>query len=318
MAFFSGTQSSDLFDLNTVAFNFGNDDDAVNGLAGDDFIATWRGDDLVVGEGGNDTLDGGAGNDILKGGNGDDFMLDGNGADVVTGGAGNDILLADAGNDVYSGGPGIDGISFGLFLHPGPNAITPNNTIPVTVDLRVTGLQNLGRYGLDRVSGFENVFGGGAGDKFTGTAGPNTLAGNGGNDQLLGLGGGDILSGGAGADRLSPGGPGGARDFLIYGSLSESGVGLATRDQIFAFDKGGQARDDKIDLHLIDARPTVAGNQAFIFKGGAGFSSPFGEVRVTTVAGGTLVSVDNDADPAAEMAILVAGVTGLKGFDFIL
>ncbi len=57
-------------------------------------------------------------------------------------------------------------------------------------------------------------------------------------------------------------------------------------------------------------RAPVAGNQAFIFKGAAGFSNRFGEVRVTTVAGGTLVSVDNDADPA--------GVTGLKGFDFIL
>lgn len=70
--------------------------DAINGLAGDDFI------------------DGGGGIDNISAGPGDDFVLGGEGGDILQGDAGDDRLLGQEGNDTISGGLGNDIIAGGL------------------------------------------------------------------------------------------------------------------------------------------------------------------------------------------------------------
>ena len=78
-------------------------------------------------------------------------------------------------------------------------------------------------------------------------------------DRLTGNGGNDILIGGTGRDVLI-GGAGG--DLFRFRTPGEAGVG-AGRDVIADF----QPRIDHIDLRQIDARPDLAGDQAFVFGG---------------------------------------------------
>jgi hypothetical protein len=48
------------------------------------------------------------------------------------------------------------------------------------------------------------------------------------------------------------------------------------------------------------------------------FTPAPGEVQVSRSGANTLVNVDTDDDPAAELTILLAGVTGMPAEDFIL
>ena len=79
-----------------------------------------------------------------------------------------------------------------------------------------------------------------------------------------------MLNGGAGADVLT-GGAG--ADVFRFSALTDSTVAVGGRDTIRDFVSG-----DKIDLHLIDANASLAGDQAFGFIGTNAFSgcrSPF-------------------------------------------
>lgn len=80
--------------------------------------------------------------------------------------------------------------------------------------------------------------------------------------------------------------------------------------------KGSSGNADRIDLSLIDANPSLSGNQAFKFV--TSFTAAKGEVRFVTQGTDTIVQVDIDSDPAPEMIIRVVNVTGLHGFDLIL
>ena len=99
---------------------------------------------------------------------------------------------------------------------------------PVTVT--IDGLANDGAAGerddIVAVS-VEDVIGGSAGDRLTGSARRNHLSGGDGRDRLTGLGGGDTLDGGPGADRLD-GGDG--RDLLIGGPGLDTILGGASND----------------------------------------------------------------------------------------
>ena len=280
--------------------------------------------DLVVGLGGIDTIHTGANNDIIDAGDGGDFVSDGDGDDYVILGAGDDFLQADAGNDVYYGGSGTDTASF-ILIHLGPTFASDVPSTGVTFDLASTAFQNLGEFGFDRFFGFENALGTPQADRFFGTAGANQLDGAAGNDLLIGRGGADTFGPGEGADTMR--GDAGAddifcseaiaaRDRVAYTLLSDSGTTFPTLDEIFGFDRGGTATDDKIDLSAIDANPLVAGNQAFLFRGAGAFTAVRGEVRTQTVGADTLVHVDTDVDAASEMTIRVVGVTGLTGRGF--
>jgi Ca2+-binding RTX toxin-like protein len=123
------------------------------------------------------------------------------------------------------------------------------NTVAVSVNL-ATGIGHGGTAEGDTLTGVDGVYGGSGNDTLVGASGANILVGNAGNDVIQGNGGGDSLAGGAGADRF------------VFTALSDSTV--AAPDRITDF---SHAQGDRIDLHLIDANTTVAGDQAFSFIG---------------------------------------------------
>jgi serralysin len=194
------------------------------------------------------------------------------GNDRISGTAGNDFIDALAGDDDVFGFDGDD-ILFG-------------------------GIGNDDLFGAD---GDDVMFGGAGNDKLFGDGfinGNDALNGGNGNDELSGLGGNDALNGGSGADVLL-GGFG--ADRFVYFSTSDSGVGAASRDIIKDF----IASDDRIDLSRLDARPSVAGNQAFTFINDGSLTAE-GQVNVSFSNGNMLVGVNTDSDPAAEMQIALA------------
>jgi Ca2+-binding RTX toxin-like protein len=296
-------------------------------------IYTWEGNDLIdnsraVGNSLSQTYYSGAGNDRVIGGDSNESCTDGSGNDTISLRGGTDLVLVCAGDDVYDGGSGRDTLAFRFTSFDGSGAIDLN-LIGVTVDLLKKTAQNFGAFGKDKVLNFENLEGGNGADKFYGTNGSNELRGYAGNDFLSGRGGNDTLIGqdgldtyfgGSGADTLFVGETGAlARDRAVYSAIGDSGRTAATWDTIINFDKGTATTDDRIDLSAIDANTKVAGNQAFLWRGTANFtSSAAGEVRLVVSGADTLVYVDSDADSAAEMIIKVQGVTGLAKTDFIL
>lgn len=325
-ALFAGANGN----LNNPGDQFGFFDDTVLVVDGAFYsISTFEGNDLIncarPAAGGFHQIWCGSGNDTCVGGSGIDQVFDGTGNDVILLGDGADTALVGAGNDTYNGGNGVDSINFGStnddgFGPAGPAA--PN----ITLDLAKTTAQNLGFYGVDTVLGFEDIFGGAGNETFSGNGLANRISGNTGNDFLDGRGGDDNLSGGAGSDTFI-GGAGadfmdltdaGSRDVIRYFALSDSGITATTRDTLAFFDAGGGALDDKIDLSAIDARPLVAGNQAFIFRGTGAFTSVAGEIRIVAQGFGLLVQIDTDTDAAPEMTIFMQNNTTLSAADFIL
>jgi serralysin len=273
------------------------------------------------------TVYAGSGDDTFLGNSDIDLFYDGSGNDKGSLGSGNDFWFCGSGNDIVNGGNGVDWLYFQWRSNDGLSALQ-NNTSGVTVDLAISVAQNLGVFGRDTITGFENVFGGNCSDTFRGSSAANFLGGNDGNDTLDGRSGNDTLAGNNGQDVLI-GGRGSdiidaaeitpARDVVKFISISDSGIAVDTeRDQINNFDSGGTLTDDKIDLSAIDARPSAAGNQAFIFRGLNPFSSAAGEVRLEIIGPDTLVHVDNDSDIADEMTFWVRGVTTLTAADFVL
>lgn len=149
---------------------------AVNGEAGNDYIATSGGDDLITGGLGDDQINASSGNNDVWGDNlneqalitgGNDKISTLGGFDAVYGGGGNDEINLGGGDDYAFGGFGNDIIS--------------------------------GEDGLD------TLYGGDGNDTLAGDAGSDLLVGNAGNDILLGRTGRDVLVGSTGADQLDAG-----------------------------------------------------------------------------------------------------------------
>jgi hypothetical protein len=170
----------------------------------------------------------------------------------------------------------------------------------------------------------ENATGGNGVDTITGNAVANVLDGRSGNDtidggagadSLLGRDGNDVLVGGSGADRLS-GGAG--RDTLTGGADADvfvfdrtSDINPTAPDRITDWQSG-----DKIDLRLIDANLTVAGDQAFTLISGK-FTTP-GQIQITQKNGDTYINLNNDADSGIEATIVLSGLHTLTASDFVL
>ena len=160
------------------------------------------GDDEAAGPG---VLDGGAGNDtlrgsyVLRGGQGDDLVEGEESAELIQGGSGRDTLRGAGGNDNFvddggageadtvDGGEGSDTVSYQA----------RRTAVSVALDQPATG--------EDRLTGVENVRGGGGDDTLTGDALSNTLEGGGGNDRLDGGAGDDIAAGQTGHDQVNGG-----------------------------------------------------------------------------------------------------------------
>lgn len=166
--------------------------------------------DTLTGGADSDTIYGFGGNDTLKGLAGDDVLAGHDGNDTLLGGAGDDYLLGGAGNDTIDGGDGNDWAAY------------EDATAGVKVDLNLTGAQNTGGGGTDKLTGIENVYGSSFNDTLTGNADHNMLVGDAGNDIISGGKGDDTLWGDAGNDTLDGGDGddymvGGAGDDVIKG-----------------------------------------------------------------------------------------------------
>ena len=291
-----------------------------------------NGNDTILGLGGNDTLLGKNGNDVLKGGAGNDILDGGNGKDKLFGDAGNDVLKGGAGGDVINGGAGFDFASYAGSLSAVLVDLDPNGGTAVTNGdatgdtlISIEGLiggafnDTLFLDGSSIVAG--TIFGNGGNDDLHGTQGNDTLFGGDGNDFLLSFGGIDGLDGGAGDDLLDgsfgvdfmTGGTGADRFVFFAGT---TGIGPLS-DVIEDFQPGV----DKIDLSPIDASPSVAGDQAFLFDGlraeGANLS---GGVSFYHEFGNTIIQADffNDATDATDLEIELTGIFNLSASDFTL
>ena len=164
-----------------------------------------------------------------------------------------------------------------------------------------------------------SLSGNNGGNGLEGNAGANLVKGMGGNDWLRGMAGNDSLDGGTGNDALVGGtgrdtlrGGAGADDFVFL-SASHSGPSATTRDAVLDFARG----QDDIVLSAIDAHRGLAGNQAFALDANGSFSA--GEIRQVVVGGNLTIMLNADDDQAAEMSIVLEGVTApLAAGDFWL
>jgi Ca2+-binding RTX toxin-like protein len=285
----------------------------------------------------------GAGNDFVFGHAGNSLYLDQSGNDIVLLGDGDDFYMSGEGNDSIDGGASnADRISFAALYGDSFNFAESTDVVynysGVTFDLAKTTAQNLGVFGTDTITNFEDINGSLGKDILYGNSDVNLIAGLDGNDYINGRGGNDILYGDDGIDTLR-GENGGdtlnvsdvnvsgvstaSRDYLRYYYTSESYAATSAQglvDWIYDFDKGGGATDDKIDLSRIDAKTSsTTYNNTFVFEGTGGvFNSSYGEIRIIESGGNSYVYVDTDSDSSIEMRFVVAGVTGLTADDFIL
>jgi serralysin len=168
----------------------------------DNVVDGTAGNDLLPGLGGNDTISGLAGNDTLTGGDGNDN---------IDTGAGNDLVSGDAGNDTIGGMTGSDTV----FAGAGDDSVTWNDP---------TGDIVLGQDGNDMLRGGDvaaDTISGGTGDDviqavanraLAGNA-PDVLFGDDGNDIVIGGNANDTIVGGAGNDILA--GAQGADQFVF-------------------------------------------------------------------------------------------------------
>lgn len=270
----------------------------------------------IKGNLGDNVLSGLDGVDDLYGYGGDDVLNGGARGDHMAGGAGNDIYYVDSVGDVVdeAGGDGIDKVYSSI----GFSLATSSRVAGDVENLVLTGTANINGTG----NGLDNALTGNSGNNIlNGGAGNDALAGNDGNDQLLGGAGNDSLNGGAGTDQLT-GGAGADRltgglgaDRFIFSAIGDSKLGTCNYDTILDF---SHAQADKIDLHLIDAKTGVGGNQIFSFIGTGAFSHHAGELHYAVSAGNATVSGDVDGDGAADFSILLRGVTSLQADDFVL
>lgn len=143
-------------------------------------------------------------------------------------------------------------------------------------------------------------------DTLRGGKGLDTIDGGAGDDKLIGNDDSDILIGGLGADILKGGGAG---DIFVFADVADSTAG--STDRVADFKPG----KDKIDLKSIDADIFTAGDQAFSFTGGAGFSGLAGELRYQVAKAKLYADVDGDA--TADLVIFLQGAPAVGAGDFI-
>jgi Ca2+-binding RTX toxin-like protein len=282
----------------------------ITGNSGANLLYGLDGDDWLYGAQGNDRLEGGAGVDRMYGGLGDDTYVVSDSTDYTYENAGegtdtvrasvNHTLRANVDNLTLTGTAGLVGKGNDL-----ANAVTGN-----------AGANTLYGYGGD-----DRLFGGGGNDRLSGGLGLDQLDGAAGDDRLLGEAGDDLLYGWDGADVLD----GGAGRDAMYGGLGadqfvfdEGHFGGATASAADVVHDFSRSQGDLLNLSLVDAKSSVAGEQAFTFIGTAAFSSAEGELRFEYVGGNTFVQGDTNGDGVADFTIQLTGLHALQASDFLL
>jgi Ca2+-binding RTX toxin-like protein len=266
-----------------------------------------------------ENLTGGAGNDSLGGDGLANRLAGAAGSDTLSGGAGIDSLASGLGNDSLKGGIADDTLDGGA----GTDTASYSDK-PAALSVKLAGATLVHVYagGMieDHIRNVENVLGGAASDTLEGDSRANGFAGGLGHDSLSGGAGKDDLSGGAGNDTLAGGlgadllnGAAGA-DRFDFDAIAETPIN-ASRDTVSDF---SHAEGDRIDLSTIDAKTTVAGNQAFSFVGTGAFTHHAGELRLIVQGANGIVAGDVDGDGAADFHIFLSGVSSLMAGDFLL
>ncbi|MGO1079969.1 calcium-binding protein [Inquilinus sp. CA228] len=283
----------------------------------------------VIGSDANDTLIGSAEVNFLDGRDGNDILNGMAGADVLGGLDGNDVLRGGAGADLLAGGD--------LQTDTGIDTATYSDSAAAVAVSLLAGAGTGGDAQGDTLFGIENLVGSAFGDHLTGNAADNVLTGGAGGDLLEGGGGSDTISyadstagvvvsmatgqgagGTAEGDRFSlieniTGGQG--ADRFLYAGTVHSPVG-ANADRITDFSR---AQGDRIDLSLIDASTTAAGNQAFSFIGAGLYTGVAGQLRFGfTAPGVTSIAGDVNGDKVSDFHITLAGSIALAAGDFVL
>lgn len=227
-------------------------------------------------------------------GNGLDNVLTGNHLDnVLDGGAGDDRLDGDGGADLMIGGLGDD-----IYFVDNAAARTDerfagarggHDTVFSSVDWRLG-------------AAFEDLHLTGGARQAVGNALDNAVSGNRAVNVLRGLDGDDTFQTGRGADVVI-GGRG--ADTFLYGGFNGSAPRAVDRlragDGAAAFEGAGRAGGDVIDLSMLDANASLAGNQAFQFGTGRGT----GRLWVLEVGANTLVRGNADRDAAPEFGLII-------------
>ncbi|MDQ0464168.1 Ca2+-binding RTX toxin-like protein [Caulobacter ginsengisoli] len=264
-----GVDDNDVLDgtAGQDAINAGVGNDTVQGLAGDDVLhgnggsdTLSGGDDVdtLFGDAGKDTLYGGAGGDTLTGGSEGDWLDGETGADVMSGGTGDDTYVVDDTNDTAteSSGEGDD------VVHAAINWTLGANFERLILD----GIRDLDGTG----NGQANTMVGNSGDnRLDGGAGEDLIKGGLGDDTLLGGLGADMLHGGDGADNLDGQGDNDRLDGGIGNDILAGGIGNDILD--------GGDDDDTLD----------GGTGADQLNGGIGIDSLTGGDGNDVLDGGT-------------------------------
>ncbi|OZB19801.1 MAG: hypothetical protein B7X55_02395 [Rhodobacterales bacterium 34-62-10] len=180
-------------------FLLGGGDDTLTGEAGDDHIFGFAGDDVLSGLDGNDTLEGGAGNDTLAGDGGFNALYGGDGDDLVAVAVSSGFAFP---VPVADGGAGIDTLDIS---QTGRMAMVNLSNGSTSSSVLLDGTSIVFLNGPMSATGFENVIGGAAAERFLGSNATNHLTGAGGNDTLHGVGGDDVIDGGGGNDVIDGG-----------------------------------------------------------------------------------------------------------------
>jgi len=165
-------------------------------------------------------------------------------------------------------------------------------------------------------TGADTLLGGGGADTLTGGDGADSLSGGSYSDSLVGGAGADTINGGTGTDVLYGGSGadnlygGTSADRFVFRSTSDSPT--SARDSIRDF---SHSQGDKIDLSGIDAKTTVAGDQAFTLV--SSFTKVAGQLTVGAEGDHLVVAGDVTGDGVADFAINVYTTLKPSGADFI-
>lgn len=309
-----------------------NTSETINGTNSGDTIYAYGGHDTVRGLNGNDLIYGGAGDDDIYGGLGVNTLYGGSGLDwfitTARGTGSSDDLIADFdfGQDKVdmrtwnlSDFSQVQALlrtdSFGdatlNAFYNGYSHIISFDGISVAALRSVDFLYNTSAVAkvIDGTNFNDVLFGGRGADELNGFGGNDILLGGSGNDDLFGGAGNDRSVGGLGSD-WHTGGSG--ADIFDFNAVNES-LATPARDRIVDF----QLDTDRIDLSTIDARPDIAGNQAFVWRGTLTFSGP-GQARYLYSGSDTFIAINTDLDSTPEMQIVLSGNKALIGADFIL
>lgn len=238
----------------------------------------------IYGNDGNNALYGLGGNDALYGYGGNDIMDGGTGVDVLVGGAGNDVYFVDDAGDVAV--EDADG---------GTDFLYSSVSYALNIGSYVERLATRNTQGTEAI----DLAGSNRDNTVIGNDGVNVLNGGGGADFLYGNGGDDLLDGGAGRDGME-GGAG--ADTFRFQFASDSAPGAA--DILYDFTPGA----DRIDLRLIDADTTSAGDGLFSFVGSNAFSGRAGELRVQMDGNTAHILGDVNGDGVADLHIIAYNV----------